>query len=277
MSDACFQNWSVQKLKTALRKRSPTTHGRKSDLVESELTNGSTSTVTGSTLNAALGLDTLKSQQEHYDCVKSGTKRKEPSPQVMEKMVHGTQNEIHAVATAVSKEEGRIKTESNGVCIVVSPDGSFVEEETETTTMAVEIKCPFPAQPGTYKPPIYHKVPKYYVPQILSEMYALNVESLLFLCYSQESTSAMHAHFDADLWSMILKQLEAVYETGVRPVRKSNQIVHLKEKISAYIDKHVKFIGEFVSVKGEQCPGKTSHIDEPFCTHKKAKHEVSTL
>ncbi|OWF42919.1 hypothetical protein KP79_PYT01989 [Mizuhopecten yessoensis] len=180
-----------------------------------------TATVTGSTLNAALGLDTLKSQQEHYDCVKSGTKRKEPSPQVMEKIVYGTQNEIHAVATAVSKvmpvffpnlifsEEWCIKTESNGVCIVISPDGSFVEEETETTTMAVEIKSPFPAQPGTYKPPIYHKVPTYYVPQILSEMYALNVESLFFLCYSQESTSAMHTHFDADLWCPTSKKIKA--------------------------------------------------------------------
>ncbi|OWF36033.1 hypothetical protein KP79_PYT24183 [Mizuhopecten yessoensis] len=34
MAYECFQNWSVQKLKTELRKRSATTHGRKSDLVE---------------------------------------------------------------------------------------------------------------------------------------------------------------------------------------------------------------------------------------------------
>lgn len=45
--------------------------------------------VTGSTLNAALGLETLKKQQEHFDYVKFEKAKSEPSAEVMEKMKHG--------------------------------------------------------------------------------------------------------------------------------------------------------------------------------------------
>lgn len=47
----------------------------------------STATITGSTLNTALGLDTLKAQQLHYDCVKFGKKKSEPSSKVKERIV----------------------------------------------------------------------------------------------------------------------------------------------------------------------------------------------
>jgi hypothetical protein len=59
--------------------------------------------VTGSALNAALGLDTLKKQQEHFDFVKYGKLKPEPNSDAQERMKHGTDNEINAVATLVTK------------------------------------------------------------------------------------------------------------------------------------------------------------------------------
>ena len=250
------------------------------------------STVTGSTLNASLGLDTLKSQQEHFDYVKFGKDRPPPSAQVKEKMNYGTVNELHAVATLVAKvlpvlypnmvysEVGCVKRENNGVHYIISPDGRCDEKSNdnkETNTMAIEIKCPFPAPPGTYKLPVYYKIPKYYVPQILSEMFALGVGHLLFLCYSRESTAVMQADFDPDLWSLMQKELEAVYTNDHRPVKKSESVVILQNRINSYIDSHVTFLGEFVSVKGVECQGKSSSIDEPFCVNASVDKEDSML
>jgi hypothetical protein len=127
-------------------------------------------------------------------------------------MEHGQRNEINAVATLVGKilpafypsykfsEGGCIKCTINDSYIIVSPDGSCVNSATDQTEIAVEIKCPFPLEEGSYKPHVYYKIPKYYVPQILSEMAALGTTSLLFLCYSKDTTVVMEAYFDNDLW-----------------------------------------------------------------------------
>ncbi|KAK3085103.1 hypothetical protein FSP39_024263 [Pinctada imbricata] len=242
----------------------------------------SEATVTGSTLNSALGLDSLKSQQEHYDCNILGKDRQEPSSQIKEKMKYGTENELHAVAKLVSKvlpvffptliysEVSCIKKAQNGVSFVISPDGlceNSMTDHDSAKNFAVEIKCPYPATPGTYKLPVYYSIPRYYIPQILSEMFALNVENLIFACYSKESTVVMIAKFDSDLWSMVQREIEKVYQRRSRPVKKSEGVPALKRRTELYIERNVKFLGEFQSVKGTECTGRTSIIDDPYCTH----------
>lgn len=111
---------------------------------------------TGSTLFTALGLDTLKKQQEHYDFVKFEKAKSEPTARIKERMEHGQRNEINAVATLVGKvlpcfypsytfsEEGCVKYTLDESYIIVSPDGSRLNSATRQTEIAVEIKCPFP-------------------------------------------------------------------------------------------------------------------------------------
>lgn len=111
---------------------------------------------TGSTLFTALGLETLKKQQEHYDFVRFEKAKSEPTARIKERMEHGQRNEINAVATLVGKvfpcfypsytfsEEGCVKYTLDESYIIVSPDGSRLNSATRQTEIAVEIKCPFP-------------------------------------------------------------------------------------------------------------------------------------
>ncbi|KAL5011712.1 hypothetical protein ScPMuIL_010263 [Solemya velum] len=242
----------------------------------------SKATVTGSTLNSALGLDTLKKQQEHYDSVKHGKEKAEPSAGIKERMDYGTANEIHAVATLVAKvlpvlfpnmtftEVGCLQKEDNNITYVISPDGRCDEtlaDQNTPRTFAIEIKCPFPASLGSYKQPVYYSVPKYYIPQILSEMYALHAETLIFLCYSKESTVVMLAEFDEALWTLMQRETLNIFGNDSRPSKKSEGVQHLKDRISVYVEEKISFLGEFVSVRGVECTGKVSNIEEPYCIH----------
>ena len=55
--------------------------------------------VTGSTLNKALGLDTLLKQKEHHYVFVHGRQEPPVSRELQKKFDHGTRNEINATAT----------------------------------------------------------------------------------------------------------------------------------------------------------------------------------
>ena len=112
-------------------------------------------------------------------------------------------------------EEGCIRIGFGDLNMIVSPDGSCKDNLTEMTKMAIEVKCPSPCSPGSYKVPVFYTIQKYYVPQILSEMYALQTDELLFICYSHDSTTVMKATFCLKLWQAMF--------TDVMLVRRKNQ------------------------------------------------------
>lgn len=159
--------------------------------------------VTGSTANSALGLDTLKRQKEHFDNVVDGKKKRE------RRMEFGTQHEIDAIATVVSKvipffyprlsyfEEGCevISSLNDDHFMVVSPDGSFREGEHHQLAMMYETKC---KSPSSFSPHVYYKIPKYYVVQILSEMQAYSCKELIFTCWSEVSLTVFHVTFNEE-------------------------------------------------------------------------------
>jgi hypothetical protein len=157
--------------------------------------------VTGSTLNAAIGLDSLKKQLEHFDMVAYGKEKPEFSKAVKVRLQHGVDNEPKAVATLVSKvlpmfypdlifyDEGCYKKDiKENKSIVVSPDGSC-RDQSDRPIFAVEIKCPAPRSDISFKTRLHYSLPKYYVPQVLSEMYALNVDKLLYVCFTSVKSS----------------------------------------------------------------------------------------
>lgn len=161
----------------------------------------SKATFTGSTLYAALGLDTLKKQTEQFDFVRfKKQKSQEVNEDVRQRMALGIDNEINAVSTLVSKflpvfypdllfvEDGFYWATHNAESLVVSPDGSCCTTDL-VPKLWIEIKCPFPTDDNTYKTPVFYYVPKYYVTLILSEMFVLKTEKnvvclLLKTCFN---------------------------------------------------------------------------------------------
>ena len=58
--------------------------------------------VTGSTLNTAIGLDTLQKQKEHHYIHVRGRKPPPTPPDLQKKFDHSTRNEVNATATLIS-------------------------------------------------------------------------------------------------------------------------------------------------------------------------------
>ena len=158
--------------------------------------------VTGSTFNKAIGMEGLKRQQSHFDAVYNNKEQQEPDLETKKRFQHGQVNEINAVATLVSKvlpiyfpelefyEEGcyALKMKNDGL-IIVSPDGSLRHLSKQEPSIGIEIKCPYPGK--TFTTPVHYKLPTYYVPQVLCEMAVLKVDQLLFVSYSEQSTSVL--------------------------------------------------------------------------------------
>lgn len=76
--------------------------------------------------------------------------------------------------------------------------------------MAIVIKCPFAPSPDSYKVPVFYKIPLYYVPQILSEMFALGTGTLMSAGYSCDSTTITQAKFSQELWEIIEHEIQTV-------------------------------------------------------------------
>jgi hypothetical protein len=131
--------------------------------------------LTGSKLFEALGIDTLKSLNQHIDKIKNPSKENEPiTAEVQARMDHGTKSEINAVATLTGKilpvyfptlkyiEEGSHVIIHDDVNILVSPDGSIGqieltdEQNSPSRHIACELKCPFGNQ---YCTPVHYQLP----------------------------------------------------------------------------------------------------------------------
>ena len=230
-----------------------------------------TGKATGSTLHKAIGLSTLREQQQHFDRLfKSniGTSAEEElSTEVKKLMKHGEENEINAVGVIVGKiipvfapeskfyEEGCyiVPDLDNKPILVVSPDGSL--RINDTVIMAIEIKCPLPGK--VFVPDVHYKIPTYYICQILSEMAALQVKSLLYVCWTPESCTVFRAQFDETLWLTLLKELTTLYGTdndkASRPKKKNTNIEQLKEMVKKYSEENVVLLAEFSSVFSVPC------------------------
>lgn len=100
-------------------------------------------------------------------------------------------------------------------------------------------------------------------------MAALGTTSLIFLCYSKETTVVMEAYFDNELWQLFLQSIQTTYGAdGFRPKKKPDNSTLLLEKITQYMEEKVVFKGEVKSVTGQVCPISSGNIEAPFCDHK---------
>ena len=160
--------------------------------------------VTGSTLNDATGLGTLRAQQAHHDKVFKGIV-KPVTPELQGYFDHGVENEIHALATLVGKvipvfypnlkyhEDGCETLEiGHGSYAVVSGDGSGLGTDGRPK-VAFELKCPVPEKKFT--PDVYYKFPDYYVTQVISQMAAKGVPEFANICYTPQSATVFSGTF----------------------------------------------------------------------------------
>ena len=215
--------------------------------------------VTGSTINTAAGLRTLKEQQRHFDRVIDGkTSENETfSPHTQRCMSHGVENELNGVGVLVGKvlpvympnavyyEEGyyTMASESDSNFMIVSPDGSCrINSFPET---AVEIKCPLPGK--RVVPDVHYVIPNYYICQLLSEMTALNCTCLFYVCWTPQSSTVFMVRYDVNLWNLIKDRLSDILESvdrkPSRPKRKHPGCDAIKEHIKRFRDDHTDFLG----------------------------------
>jgi hypothetical protein len=237
-----------------------------------------TAMVTGSMLNVAIGLGSLMKQLEHYDNKMFNKDIPEFTEVTKQRMEHGVKNEINAVATIVAKvlpvffpelvfyEEGCYKLVHDTIPIIVSPDGSC-RNANDKPLLAIEIKCPAPKEGVSFKTSQHYSLPKYYVPQVLSEMAALEVDTLLYVCYSSDSTTVQVVTFSIDLWSAICSELKIYDRTmTARPIRRPVNVPSLQKKIAQFIKSNVSLLCEIASCKAINCQ-ELSLMSAVFCKH----------
>ncbi|KAH3898006.1 uncharacterized protein LOC127864724 [Dreissena polymorpha] len=234
--------------------------------------------VTGSTLYRSIGLDGLKNLKEHFEQVICGAPEKQFSEKVKDAMKHGVENEINAVATLVGKvipvlfpgmifcEEGCVisSDDSGNTFCVVSPDGSLRQDTSLlSTSMAVEIKCP--------TTDIHFQLPPRYLLQCLSQIEALNVNSLIYLSWTETLTSIFKVERNINLYNNAMEIARSIYDTSnpKRPNTLCSSVKTLKDEIER-ASKDACFLGCFPSAK----VGKAT-VRSAFEVH--TVHEISVL
>ena len=243
--------------------------------------------ITGSTCYTAIGLNGLKKQQAHYNKIFCGAQPETHDAETLKRMQYGSEQEINAVATLVAKvlpvyfphtsfyEEGCyvLPNANDTGKFVVSPDGSIRQTITVNNTtstipvMGVEIKCPYPGK--VYSAPVHYGLPEYYIPQVLSEMVALNVSSLLYVSYSNHSSVVLIAQFDNELWTDILSVVKDLYPADDAKYPKSlhPKIKELKKALKNYSSEKVTKLCEVSSTKAIQCIHQTSSSEPGHQQH----------
>lgn len=161
---------------------------------------------------------------------------------VQDRLKHGTKCEVHAVATLVGRflpihfpeyhfvEEGCYVLAGENINVLgeVSPDGSIRRLNSDNddapilgkAIAAVEIKCPFSSE---------RQLPVHYT--------LLETDVLIYVSYSNESTTFHRVHFDQVLWERIWGEATELYDKHdiVEPTRRKPQLKSFKELLSSFV------------------------------------------
>lgn len=106
---------------------------------------------------------------------------------------------------------------------LVSLDGSVTSVHKKTynqAKLALEFKCQYPGKKFTTDVP--YQIPERYVPQLLSEMVVLDVTELLFLSWTEKSSTVVKVQFDDALWLKMLQTCCDIYWEILAKFKKTN-------------------------------------------------------
>ena len=231
--------------------------------------------VTGSTLNTALGLDTLQKQKDHHYIHVRGRKPPPIPPELQKKFDYGSKNEVNAIATLISTvvpaylpacyafyEVGPtfVDSDDRPNLLEVSSDGilqcSFGHECPNyqihgDRKILVEIKSPVPQE--NVAETIFYGVPSRYMPQVQSQLKAYICKELWLVCSTSISASVIVVHFDQTLWESIWSVLLDLYSADKPkiPTRLHPAVKQLRIDINNSKDTHTSFLCEIPTVTGE--------------------------
>jgi hypothetical protein len=79
---------------------------------------------------------------------------------------------------------------------------------------AIEIKYPLPGK--TFTTPVHYEIPRYYIPQILSEMKDLQVHQTIYVSYTAKSSTVFLIRHSEELWNLIWKEAATVLKTNAK-------------------------------------------------------------
>ena len=227
--------------------------------------------VTGSTLNSAIGLDTLQKQKEHHYVHVRGRKPPPIHPDLQKKFDHGTKNEVNATAKLVTTVAPAflpacyafydigpafVRTQDGKHILEVSADGVMqcsLRKECPNydihsdCCILVEFKSPVPQE--NIVETIFYEVP----PRYMSQMKAYVCDEVWLVCSTAISATVIIVHFDENLWSDIWSLLLHLYgpEKPKIPTRLHPATKELRLKISLSKKMHSSFLCEVPTVTGE--------------------------
>ena len=220
--------------------------------------------VTGSRIYTALGLESKSKQKDYFEeVVQNKTTPKVPPNAAM---LHGLVNEKNALGVLVSRvlpayypnidyvEEGcRVLKNDNQIFGVVSPDGRGEDSSNNAPVLAFEFKCPFPDK--QYTTDVHYEIPDRYIPQILAEMATVEVNELLYLCYTPKSSTVFKVCNNRELWDEMLALLKEFYggEKPQRPNQTAGDIKMLRHKIKIFKSECCHLVVELGSTKTIEC------------------------
>ena len=237
--------------------------------------------ITGSTLHNGLCQRTLKAMKEHIDKLQDRPVP-QPTEEVKKLMQYGTENEKHALATLVGVvmpiwfpgmiyvEEGAYFIDDGDKHMVeVSPDGSIramKDGEMGPPSVAVELKCPNPNVP--YRTSVWYEFPKWYVLQVLSEMKALNVSQLVFVCWTPETSTVFMVEFCDQTWTTVWELLVFLYGGAVSDLKKPTRIPDtckvLTRVLQEYSIRNIRYVGEVPSVQAKPKVIEKAMLNSPY-------------
>ena len=172
---------------------------------------------------------------------------------------HGTDNEINAVATLVGsvlpfyypdhcfQEVGSyILDVDDKPLVLVSPDGLL--DHPVLDYFVCEFKCPMLQ---VYKTPVHYELPDRYIPQLLAEMNASRTKHLLYLCWSEKSSTVFRVENDEVLWNEMMVEAARIYgvDNPKRPTSVSEFSKGWKEHIKQWKLNKTEFIRQVPSLK----------------------------
>jgi hypothetical protein len=120
-------------------------------------------------------------------------------------------------------------------------------------SLAFEFKCPYAEK--RFKPQVHYTVPHCYAVQLLCEMAALQCTNMLFLSYTQESTTVFKVTFSESLWNKVWEELVALYGDNIpkRPSKLSKTVSALRNELKTFVVENTEFLVEIPSLVGRHC------------------------
>ena len=228
--------------------------------------------VTGSTMYAAVGCETLKSQNNHIDKLQSNSEIQKPSEDQEKRMKHGTESEVHEIATLAGMimpflfpdmtyhEEGYYVEDE----VIVSPDGSLRDATGSKCFYAMEGKAPLGNE---FVIKQHYNVPERYITQCLFEQKVLKAEmGTMYICWTEESTTAFIVPCSDTLCEACQSIIRTIYigQEPKRMSRLSKESKELKEGLKHHCSQ-CQYLGEFPSVKSQQRnDNRQDEIEEEF-------------